>query len=143
MVATFDDFAWAPAGQADPTQTLVLATTAGTTSASGTSPWSRHFITATAPRDYETSTGLLWKQAAYAAVGLKLSQATAGAQQMLGWAQFEITPSNPTGSYGPTAYSPARALEAVVHPDRLNYVTNPSFEVSPGGWSAIGTKVTT
>jgi hypothetical protein len=141
--AAFDDFGWAAPGQPDPAKTYVLASNTGLGTGAGAADWTRHWVSAVAPGDYSTSAGNLWNRAAYAAVGIIFPGVTAGTQQMITGVQFEISPIESSADFGPTDYSPAREIETVVYPDRLNYSTNPSFEVDASGWSIIGTKVAT
>ena len=127
--AAFDDFSFnAAAGQPDPVMTYQMSATTPTVP-SGSSAWARQYLSVTAPRDYPVSTGNLWNRAAYAAVGAQFTGVTTGKQQMIDAVQFEIDKGPFANTTAPSVYQPARQLQATIYPDRLNYCTNPSFEV--------------
>ena len=128
--AAFDDFSFnATQGQPDPVMTYQMSASAPTTP-SGASAWARQYLSLTAPRDYPVSTGNLWNRAAYAAVGTQFTGVTSGKQQMIDAVQFEIDKGPFSTATAPSTYQPARQLQSTIYPDRLNYVTNPSFEVT-------------
>ena len=136
--AAFDDFSFnSVQGAPDPVSTYQMSASAPTTP-SGASAWARQYLSLTAPRDYPVSTGNLWNKAAYAAVGVQFTGVTAGKQQMIDAVQFEIDAAPFTTATTPSAYQPARQLQATIYPDRLNYCTNPSFEVNITNWAKVG-----
>jgi len=140
-VAAFDDFAmWQP-GDPDPAMTYVGWNTASLLS--GKSSYSRPWGIFYPPLDYPASDGtLMWKRAAFMAMGLQFTNVAASAAQNLTSAQVEMMPlAGTTGldiTPGPSAYDTPRSLRLIVKPARLNYCTNPSFDVSLAGWTATG-----
>lgn len=141
-VGAFDDFGIFELTDLDPAQTYVSWNNSGLNSGTGTS-YTRPYSTFYAPLDYPVSNGdLLWKRADKAAVGFAYSNVAAGASEDISLAQFELLPveSSPPS---PSDYDQPRCIHTIVKPDRLNFCTNPSIEVSTAGWVPVGTAVLT
>lgn len=137
----FSDFAiWETGVDPDPAMTLIGWNNAGTQNASETATsYTRLFGTFSPPRQTLDSAGVpLWNSAAYMAAGFRIaSQAawSAGAPGAVNFTQVQVEKQT---QQGPTAYQLPRSLSTIVKPTRMNYVANPSMEVSLAGWSAIG-----
>jgi hypothetical protein len=136
-VAAFKDFGLFELGDPDPAMTYADQNNAGTSS--GHTSYARNYGLFYPPRDYPVSGGqLLWKRAAYMAMGLKFGSAPNGQEQNISLAQVSLSPI--TGSAPvPAAYTPPRQLQTIIKPTRLNFCTNPAFAVSAAGWSGVAT----
>jgi hypothetical protein len=106
---------------------------------SGAVGYNRPYMAVTPPLDQFTSTGgYNWKRAAYMALGFQWINQANGTSQIMTDAQTEWLPINGFNAITPRAFQSPRQLQIIVKPDRLNYVTNPSFETSTANWSQIG-----
>lgn len=132
--AAFDDWAFFGSTEVDPAITYNAESTLGKTVVKGEG-WQRHWMIATPPADYPTSDGYAWQRASFAAIGFKLNGMVDGNFVYLEDVQMQVLPLDKTV---PTAYETPRRIETVVKPDRLNYSTNPSFEVDAADWTANG-----
>ena len=113
-------------------------------SSTGQTGYNRIYGIFGAPLQYDASSGVLWSQAAYAAVGFDYKAVPNNAQQSLADVQMELMPLPvPGATPTPTNWYPPRQIRSVVKPTRLNFCPNPSIEVSTGGWTPIGTGVLT
>jgi hypothetical protein len=136
-VAAFDDFGIFELIDNDPAMTYASWNNSGLNSGTGTT-YTRPYSTFYAPRDYLVSNGeLLWPRADKAAVGFVYSGVTAAAHEDFSMVQLEMLPVQASPP-SPSAYDQPRALHTIVKPDRLNFCTNSSFEVSTAGWTALG-----
>lgn len=134
-LGAFDDFAmWGVASEPDPAMTFVSESTGGTTVPKG-SGWKRHYLMATPPTAYPVSgRKVAWKEAAFAAVGFKLTGMVPNNFVYLENVQLEVIGLD---KQAPMPYENPRRIRTVVRPDRLNYARNPSFEVNEAFWSAL------
>jgi hypothetical protein len=108
----------------------------------GQTGWNRSYAVFGAPLQYDASSGVLWSQAAYAAVGFDFKSVPAAGQQSLTDVQLELMPLPvPGANPAPTSYKPPRAVVPIIKPTRLNFCPNPSIEVSTAGWITIGEAV--
>lgn len=137
--AAFTDFGVWTSADPDPAQTYTSWNTAGANS--GTSgAYNRNWSVYYPPLDYIVSDGsFLWKRAAYMALGWQFGTVPHGGTQTITDIQSEVLPIT-TGfaAPSPSTFFPPRRLHTIVHPDRLNYVPNPSIEISTSGWTAVG-----
>lgn len=138
-IAAFTDFGIYQLTDPDPAQTYVSWNNGGTSSGtSGASNriWSIFYP----PQDYFVSGGAqLYKRAAYMAVGFQFNTVPAAGTQSIDLVQAEILPiTTAFAQPAPSAYDEPRKLHSIIKPDRLNFVTNPSFETSIASWSAVG-----
>lgn len=119
----------------DPAMVLVRASAAGLSTYDSSQPsgMRRLWLTASPARDYKTSNGYAWRRTAFTNVGLRVNAMPVGASQFVDGAQVEVAPLSQTG---PSAYHPARALQVVVKPDRLNYAINGRGAAGTTNWSA-------
>ncbi len=152
-VGALDDFAIWPSTDVDPAMSYVAWNNANTYS--GETNYSNVWGIFYPPLDYPTSDTLtsgvnLWNRAAYMAVGFEYAEVPAGAAQNTTQVQVSLMPLAGTDTYdgtiattppAPYAYDAPRSIHVIVKPTRLNYVKNPSFEVSTSGWTA-GTNTT-
>ena len=126
----------------DPAQTYGWYTNAGTLSSQ--TGYTQIYGMLVPPLDYPVSGGsYAWRRAAYAAVGFKWASVPTATEQILTDVQLQychtdLTPNASTAS----AFQRPRQLQVIIKPDRLNYITNPAFQVSTVGWSQDGSTVT-
>jgi hypothetical protein len=155
-VGALDDFAiWPLTGDVDPALSYVAWNNANTLS--GQTNYSRVWGIFYPPLDYPTSdtpaSGKnLWNRAAYMATGFEFVGIPAGAAQNTTQVQVSLVPLASTDTFdgnlidsppSPGTYDAPRSIHVIVKPTRLNYMTNPSFEVSTSGWTAgTGTTLT-
>lgn len=128
------DFAVAALTDPDPAQTYVSWNNAGVTM-SGT--YQQSWATFIPPADYLVSNGdVLYSRGAFAAVGWDFQAAAENdyAQVTRVYAGIAPVPSGNT----PPVYDNPRSIHSIIIADRINFVTNPSFEESTANWSAIG-----
>ncbi len=139
-VGALTDFSmWTPADM-DPAVSYPAWSNA--LASSGETGWNRIYGVFGAPLQYDASDGVLWSQAAYAAVGFEYISMPNTAQQSLSDVQFEVMPLPAPGSTpAPTNWYPPRQIRTTVKPTRLNFCPNPSIEVSTSGWIPVGTGV--
>jgi hypothetical protein len=137
-IAAFDDFALFKLTDPDPAQTYVSWNDAE--QLSGETEYTEAYALFHPPLDYPNSTGAnTWSRAQYMAAGFEFVNVAAGAAQNIIRASVEnlplvgFTDDHPV----PRAYDPPRALHTIIHPSRLNYCPNPSFEVDLTGWDAL------
>lgn len=105
----------------------------------GQTSWNRNYMLAYPPVTTLGSGGtVLWKRAAYAAVGFDFKAMPSNNQQSLADVQFERMPLVPGSSPSPTGWVSPRNVSATIKPTRLNFCPNPSIEVSTAGWTATG-----
>ena len=139
-VGAFDDFAIFGLTDQDPAKTYVRQTNGGTLAGEYGKDFARQYALFVPPLDYPVSGGLAWKRAQYAAVGFRFDNLQAGSWNYLDAVQLE---ANKVGiDSGPSTYETPRITKTIVKPDRLNFVTNPSFETSIANWSTTGTGIT-
>lgn len=106
----------------------------------GQSSWNRAYGLFHPPQQYVASSGqVLWNRAAYAAVGFWFKSILTTDQESLTDVQWERMPVVPGTNPAPTAWQPPRQVSTIVKPSRLNFVPNPSIEISTADWTAIGT----
>jgi hypothetical protein len=136
-VAAFDDFAIFELTDPDPAMTYADQNNAG--SNSGHTAYAQNYGLFYPPQDYLVSGGkYAWRRAAYMAMGVKFTAIASHQEQNIALAQVALSPV--TGSAPvPLAYTPPRQIQTIIKPTRLNFCTNPSFEVSTAGWSGTGT----
>lgn len=139
-IGILDDFAMYELSDLDPAMTFVGRNNAGVTT--GQTNWNRNWGIFYPPLDYPVSDGsLLWKRAAYMAVGFEYANVPVGQSEHLTWVQVEQCPMTfdvnnvLDEDAGPSPYDTPRSVHTVVRPTRLNYCTNPSFETDLTGWS--------
>lgn len=135
-VAAFNDFALFTTTDLDPAQTYPSWTTAGNSNGTGTT-YTRPYSLFMAPLDYQVSSGYLWNRAAYMALGVYFSSVAAGATEEITDVQVELMPYVVGGTPTPTAYSNPRTIETIIKPTRLNYVPNPSIDVTDANWNPV------
>lgn len=145
MYAGLDDFSIFQAGDIDPAISLVgynnTLISVGTNTG-GAAGYTRPYATFSAPKAFQGSTGKnVWNAAAYFAVGYDFGSLTTGEAQNISHVQAELVPVNGTPTV-PSSYTRPRALTASLAPTRLNYVPNPSFEVSTAQWAALNGTLT-
>jgi hypothetical protein len=98
--------------------------------------YARPYMQVTPSLDMINSTGgYTWKRTGYIALGWQWASAANNSTHILTDVQTEIMPINGYSAVTPRGYQKARQLQVIVKPDRLNYVTNPSFETSTANWS--------
>jgi hypothetical protein len=138
-VAAFTDFGIFELTDPDPAQTYVSWNNAGSNSGTG-STYTRPFATFYAPLDYIVSDGsFLWNRAAFMSAGFQFSSVAHGGSQSITNVQTELLPMNTAFSApSPSTYHLPRRIHSIVIPDRLNFCSNPSFETSLAGWTALG-----
>jgi|SRR6185437_3486236 len=138
-VGAVKDFAVAQLTDPDPAQTYISWNTAGTASTTG-GTYSRNWGIFYPPVDYLVSNGqLLFNRAAYMAAGWLFSSLPNNGTVNLSRIQTEILPITTGYSQpAPSSFDPPRAIHALIKPDRLNFITNPSIETNTSGWSALG-----
>lgn len=136
-IAAFNDFAIFELTDPDPAQTYVDQNNAATNS--GHTTWASNYGLFYPPLDYPVSGGnLLWKRAAYMAMGMRFTSVGSSQEQLISDAMVSLSPV--TGSAPvPATYTSPRQIETIIKPTRLNFITNPSFEVSTSGWSGVAT----
>lgn len=130
---------WETGTDPDPAMTLIGWNNAGIQDASETATsWSQVFGTFSPPQQELTSQGTaLWQSAAYMAAGFRIASQAAwapGSPNAVNVANVQVEKQT---QQGPTSYQLPRALNTIVKPTRMNYVTNPSFENNTTGWTAI------
>jgi hypothetical protein len=107
--------------------------------ANGVLGYTRPYMTVAPSLDLINSTGgYTWKRTAYLALGWQWATTANGTTQILTDVQTELLPINAFNALTPRNYQPARQLQTIVKPDRLNYLTNPSFESGTTNWSQVG-----
>jgi hypothetical protein len=131
------DFGIWTAADFDPAVAYIEWSNAG--QSSGSAAWNRVYALAYPPQGYVASgSAVLWKRAAYAALGFTFKSMPNNSQQALSDVQFERMPISPGNNPSPSTWTPPRQITAIIKPSRLNYCPNPSIEVSTAGWTAIG-----
>lgn len=133
------DFSVSQLTDPDPAQTYVSWNNAGSVAGTGGS-YTRIWSVFYPPQEYLVSNGdVLYNQAAYAAVGWWFASVPNSGTVNLARVQAEILPVTTGYSQpSPSAFDPPRAIHSIIKPDRLNFCTNPSIEVSTSGWLATG-----
>lgn len=125
----------------DPAMTLIGWNNAGTLNAGqGATAYNQIFGAFSPPQQSLDSAGnARWQAAAYMAAGFQVANqavyVSSSSPNAVNFAQVQVEKQT---QQAPTAYQLPRSLLTTVKPTRLNYVTNPSFEVSLAGWTAIG-----
>jgi len=136
---SFRDFAHYQTNALDPAMVLVRSHNGGATTSdvTQTSGYRRYYAIASTPLDYPVSGGKkAWSRAAYASIGLKFKGLVNAGYEFINAAQFEIAKYAATA---PVDFHPARALNCVVVPKRVNFIPNPSLAVDATGWlAAVG-----
>lgn len=138
-LASMTDFGIFELTDPDPAQTYVGWNNGGTNSGTSGS-YNRIWSTFYPPQDYFVSGGTqLWKRAAYMAVGFQFNSVPAAGTQNISDVQAEILPiTTAFAQPAPSSYDEPRKLHTIIKPNRLNFITNPSFETSTAGWTAVG-----
>lgn len=138
-VSVFDDFAIFELTDNDPAMTYALWNNSGVMT--GYNNYNQGYMYVTPPLDYPVSGGqFAWRRAAFAAVGYEFVNLAAGAAANLTNVQVEFPQISGATPVTPRGWQTPRVINTIVKPNRLNYVTNPSFETTgTTGWSAIGT----
>ena len=137
-VSVFDDFAIFELTDNDPAMTYALWNNSGIMT--GYNNYNQGYMYVTPPLDYPVSGGqFAWRRAAFAAVGYEFVNLASGAAANLTNVQVELPQINGSNAVTPRAWQTPRVINTIVKPNRLNYVTNPSFETTgTTGWSALG-----
>lgn len=140
-IGVLDDFGIWELTDLDPAMTYVGWNNANTST--GRTGYNRVWGSFYPPLDYPVSDGTLaWPRAAYMALGFEFVSVAAGAAQNITNSQVEMSPLAGTSGLdstpAPSAYDTPRAIHTIVKPTRLNFVPNPSFEISTAGWSTFG-----
>lgn len=140
--AAMTDFCIYTSADPDPAQTYALWNNQG--SLSGSTDYERPFAILVPPREYQVSDGsYLWNKAAYASFGFQWIAIPNGESQILNNIQVEYPLLNGTTYVYPQEYQTPRELQLTVRPNRLNYITNPSFEGNvTTGWIPVGAGAT-
>lgn len=134
-VAAFTDFAIFGLTDPDPAQTYADQSNAG--ASTGHTSYAQSYGIFVPPLDYPVSNGkFAWRRAVYAGVGFYFTGVPNNVEQNITQVQVGLAP---LGSLTPVAFTPPRELTEIIKPTRLNWCTNPSFEVSTAGWSGVGT----
>jgi hypothetical protein len=142
IAGAFGDFGIWELVDPDPAMTYAWWTNAGALSSQ--TGYQRIYSMMVPPLDYPVSGGnYAWRRAAYAAVGFKWAAVPTATEQILTDVQLEYAQTSVGSPSTPTAYQRARQLQVVIKPSRLNYATNPAFQVSVAGWTQVGSTVTT
>ena len=119
--------AWPLTGREDPVE--FYATTGSSATSGGVGQaWTRLTAVVALP-DGRTKP---FNRAPYLAVGSRIASVPTGEKQFL--KKVMVEPAA-IGATLPSTYSKAREIQATIHPDRLNFVTNPSFETNTTGWT--------
>ena len=134
------DFAIFASTDPDPAMTLIGPNNAGTQNAnSSATGYTRLYGMFTPPQQSLDSAGnARWQAAAYMAAGFRIASQAAwasGAPNSVNFTQIQVEKAT---ANTPAAYQLPRALSTIVKPTRMNFVTNPSMEVSIAGWTAFG-----
>jgi hypothetical protein len=133
-VSAVTDFSVASLSDPDPAQSYVSWNNAGITMSSS---WQQSWATWIPPYDYVVSNGdILYRRAAFAAFGWDFQSATENQYAQLTKVYAGISPI--VGSNSPPVFDNPRTIHSIIIADRINFVINPSFEVSTEYWSAIG-----
>jgi hypothetical protein len=74
-------------------------------------------------------------------VGFQWAGVPNNVEQILTDVQIEMANTSTQAPTVPQAYQRPRQLQVTVKPSRLNYITNPAFQVSSAGWTQIGSTV--
>ena len=137
-VAAMTDFGiWTTA---DPDPAMTYASWNNTGILSSTTAYTRPYAQVVPPLDYPVSGGALaWKRAAYMALGFQWPSVVNHGEQIITDVQVEMAKINGVAAITPQSYFPPRQLVVTISPNRLNYITNPSFETSTAGWTGTGT----
>lgn len=120
----------------DPAQTYVSWNNANLLSVGYRQSWAV-FIP---PQDYIVSNGeYLYKRAAFASLGWWFPDATDGAYALMTRFQAQLLPvTTGFGEPSPLVFSNPRTIQSLIVADRINFCTNPSFEVNTDNWTAVG-----
>lgn len=133
-VSAIKDFSVSSLTDPDPAQTYVSWNNAGILMGS---PWQQSWATFVPPNDYVVSNGdILYKRAAFAAIGWDFQSAVTNNYAQLTRAYTGIAPL--VGGSSPPAFDNPRTIHSIIIADRINFVNNPSFEVSTFYWSPVG-----
>jgi hypothetical protein len=133
-LSAIKDFAVAALTDPDPAQSYVSWNNAGITM-SGT--WQQSWATFVPPYDYLVSNGdVLYRRAAFAALGWDFQSAAQNNFAQVTKVYSGIAPI--VGGNTPPVFDNPRTIHSIIVADRINFVNNPSFEVSTAYWSAIG-----
>jgi len=132
------DFSVSDLTDPDPAQTYVSWNNAGITMSSS---WQQSWATFIPPADYLVSDGTyLYRRGAFAALGWKFESAAETDNAIIARVQAQLLPvlTNITEPAAPVFDNP-RSIHSIIVANRINFVTNPSFEVSTANWTALGT----
>ena len=136
----FTDFSVYETGtDPDPAMTLIGASNAGIENASNsTGSYTQVYASFSPPQQSLDSRGnARWQAAAYMAAGFAVSAQGAWSSGNPNGVNFtQVQVEKATGAT-PGAYQRPRALSTIIKPTSMNYVTNPSVEVSTSGWTAV------
>jgi hypothetical protein len=118
----------------DPAQSYVSYNNASITN---TTSYQQSWSVFIPPQDYMVSNGdLLYKKAAFAALGWDFQAAPENDYAQITRTYVGLVPLGSRNT-APTFDNP-RSVHSIIIADRINFVTNPSFEVSTANWSAVG-----
>lgn len=138
-VAALTDFGIFELTDPDPAQTYAGWNSAGL--ATGTTGfYTRNWGVFIPPLDYYASGNQkLWSRADKMSVGWQFASVLNNGTVNITNVQTEVLPIT-TGFAQPypSVYDPPRMIHTIIKPNRLNYVTNPSFETNITGWTAFG-----
>lgn len=128
------DFAVAALTDPDPAQSYVSWNNSGITMSGA---WQQSWSTFVPPYDYIVSNGqVLYKRAAFMGIGWNFQSVPQNDIALLTDAYAGIAPV--VNGNVPPVFDPPRTIHSIVIADRINFVSNPSFEVALTYWSAIG-----
>lgn len=127
----FKHFAHYDISRPDPAMLLSQQITSGAAYDS-TSPSNFRRVSAQllVPYDQNASDSTLWGRAAFVAAGVRVKNVASGNAFYIDGAQVELAKN---GASAPSAYSPARALQCRVRPNRLNW----GWSKSATGWGLV------
>lgn len=150
-IAAMTDFALFNPGLltiADPDPAMTYGLWNNASVATGSGVYTNPYAMVVPPNDYFTSNGnKAWNRAAYMGVGFQFLSLGAGKSQVITDVQLEYakinspnaTPNNASNAVTYSSYQRPRQLQVIIKPNRLNYISNPSFETNvTTGWTAVG-----
>ncbi len=132
----FADFAIFELTDVDPALSYPDWNNAGTDSGLWT-VWASNYGVFVPPLDFQNSTGdYTWRRANYMGIGFYFTGVGGTQEQNLTDIQVALSPLASTPL--PPSFTPPRQIATIIKPTRLNFCTNPSFEVSTAGWTPTG-----
>jgi hypothetical protein len=128
------DFAVAALTDPDPAQTYVSWNNSGVTMSGS---YSQSWATFIPPADYLVSNGdVLYSRGAFMTLGWDFQSATENEYAQITRSYAGLSPL--PGSNTAPVFDNPRSIHTIIIADRINFVTNPSFEISTANWSAVG-----